>query len=65
MIIKPGWHPSAKSRRALPMKCAHPLRAVKGLLQLLQAQSPHHYIAVAQQELESAISLPNDGVKRQ
>ena len=33
----------------------NPLTAVKGFLQLLQRQSPHAYIEIAQQELENAI----------
>lgn len=33
----------------------NPLTAVKGFLQLLQRQSPHAYIDIAQQELENAI----------
>lgn len=34
----------------------NPLTTVKGFLQLLQEQSPHDYIDIAQQELENAIS---------
>jgi len=34
----------------------NPLTAVKGFLQLLQKQSPHSYIDIAQQELDNAIS---------
>ncbi|GIQ64618.1 hypothetical protein PACILC2_31860 [Paenibacillus cisolokensis] len=34
----------------------NPLTAVKGFLQLLQKQSPHSYIEIAQQELDNAIA---------
>jgi len=33
----------------------NPLTAVKGFLQLLNEQAPHHYIDIAQQELDNAI----------
>lgn len=35
----------------------NPLTAVKGFLQLLQKQSPHNYLDIAQQELDNAISI--------
>jgi len=34
----------------------NPLTAVKGFLQLLQEQSPHNYLDIAQEELDNAIS---------
>lgn len=35
----------------------NPLTTVKGFLQLLQKQSPHSYIDIAQQELDNAIAI--------